>query len=90
MAEGKSSVNPLAAIVAGMVVGAASGAAAVALKDKKNRAKALKQIATWRQIGEKALEDLRGKVSEINEETQKALETGSNKKSVKKTKTKES
>ena len=50
MADNKKGVNPAAVGLAGIVIGAAAGAAAVALSDKENRKKLEKRACLRRHI----------------------------------------
>jgi len=63
----------LKAAVAGVALGAAAGAAAVALSDKKNRLKIKKTIKDLQSKGAKSLVEARKKIKSASEESKKRL-----------------
>lgn len=73
MTNNKKGVNPVAAGIAGAVIGAAAGAAAVVLSDEKNRKKIKGKIDEYKKKGQRAYSDLQDKVEEMKEEGEKKV-----------------
>ncbi len=84
MADDKKGLNPLATGVVGAVIGAAATAAAIALSDEKNRAKAEKVLGDLEKQGSSIFKQVAKMAMEIKDRGVKLLpET---KKSAKKSK----
>jgi gas vesicle protein len=81
MANNNKGVSPITAGVVGAVVGAAVGATAVALSDEKNRKKIGKKFDEFKEEGQKAYSDLKGKMEEITSQAGDKVEEA--KKSIK-------
>ena len=62
----KKGMSPAEAGIAGAVIGAAVGATAVALSDKKNRDKVEKEFNVLKKQGQKVYSDIKGKVEEFS------------------------
>jgi hypothetical protein len=73
MADRKS-INPTASAVAGIVIGAAAGAAAIALSDKKNRQRVVEKAHELRVRSNKTLGDFKKKVNNIRKEASDTIE----------------
>ena len=58
MSQDKKGLNPLATGVAGAIIGAAAGAAAVVLSDEKNRGKAEKILTDLQKEGNKIFKEI--------------------------------
>lgn len=65
MAENNKGINPLAAGLAGAVVGAAAAAGAIILADEKNRAKLEKTIGELKKQGFKVMEVVQSSAQEV-------------------------
>lgn len=86
MGDSKKGINPAAAGLAGAVIGAAAGAAAVVLSQPENRKRLGKGVKELRNRGEelriqgtKKFEELRGRLEKSNEEVTNELETAEEK-----------
>ncbi len=84
----RNGVNPLTVGMAGVIVGGAMGAAAVALSDKKNRTEAIKKLslakdslnkwsdkvaARTQKFSEKTKASLNGKADELEEKVEERV-----------------
>lgn len=77
--DNKKSVNPVSVGLAGMVIGAAAGAAAVALSDEKNRNKLQKTVNNLKKEGSKRLDDWKSKAQELESGAKKQIEEANSK-----------
>lgn len=73
MADNKKGVNPAAVGLAGIVIGAAAGAAAVALSDKENRKKLQKTVKDLKTEGSKRLDEWKATAKDLEEGAKKQL-----------------
>lgn len=71
MADNNKGTNPLAAGVAGAVIGAAAAAAAIALSDEKNRKKAQEVLENLQKEGDKVLKEITKRALEIKDAVSK-------------------
>lgn len=73
MSDKNDGVNSLATGVAGAIIGAAVGAAAVIFSDEKNRNKAGKVLKNMEKEGEKALGEIKKTAVELKNANQEIL-----------------
>ncbi len=67
MAKDNKGVNPLATGIAGAIIGAAAGVAAMALSDEKNRKKAEKVLGDLEKEGAKVFQEIKRVALELKE-----------------------
>lgn len=85
MTNDKKGINPATVGLAGIVIGAAAGAAAVALSDKDNRKKFQKTVTDLKTEGSKRLDEWKNKAKDLEQDAKKQL--ASAKSNLKKSKT---
>lgn len=74
MSEDKKNISSGTAALIGTVIGAAAGAAVIALSDKKTRKKVEDAATRLQKQGSKTLEDLKKMAKEFLEETEEEVE----------------
>lgn len=70
----KGGVNPVSVGLAGMIIGAAAGAAAVALSDDRNRKKLQKTATQLKTEGSKRLKEWKENAEDLKETTEGKLD----------------